>query len=139
MARLTYLIDNSAFMRAVRLAEVQKVVDPLVARRQIARCTMFEMEALWSARPKDYEAVATRLHAFPLVPTHQVDWDRAAEVMALLAGTGRHRSVPIPDLIVAAIAERAQLTVLHYDGAFDAIASVTGQPMEAVAPLGSVP
>jgi predicted nucleic acid-binding protein len=41
------------------------------------------------------------------------------------AASGRHR-VPIPDLLVAAAAEKGGLTVLHYDGAYDIIASVTG-------------
>jgi predicted nucleic acid-binding protein len=46
--------------------------------------------------------------------------------------------VPIPDLIVAAAAEEASLTVLHYDADFDQIAKVTGQPVEWVVPRGSV-
>ena len=43
------------------------------------------------------------------------------------------------DLLVAAAAERAGLTVLHYDQDFDLIAEVTGQPTEWVVPRGSVP
>ncbi len=40
--------------------------------------------------------------------------------------------------MVAAAAERAELTVLHYDADFDLIATVTGQEMEWVTPRGSV-
>lgn len=47
------------------------------------------------------------------------------------AKSGRHR-VPIPDLVIATAAERAGLTVLHYDADFDTIPSVTGQPAEWV-------
>jgi predicted nucleic acid-binding protein len=36
----------------------------------------------------------------------------------------------VPDLIIAATAELAGLTVLHRDKDFDLIASVTGQPAE---------
>jgi predicted nucleic acid-binding protein len=36
----------------------------------------------------------------------------------------------VPDLIIAATAELAGLTVLHFDKDFDLIASVTGQPAE---------
>lgn len=46
--------------------------------------------------------------------------------------------MPLPDLIVAAAAELAELPVLHYDHHFDVIAEVTGQPVRAIAPLGSL-
>jgi predicted nucleic acid-binding protein len=56
--------------------------------------------------------------------------DRAVEVLALLADRGQHRAQSIPDLIIAATAELAGLTVLHLDKDFDVIAQITGQPME---------
>ena len=76
--------------------------------------------------------------ALPVVPTHQADFDRAAEVMLLLADPGRHRSVGAADLVLAAVAERGELTVHHYDRDFEHIAAVTGQPVEPVAPLGTL-
>ncbi len=42
------------------------------------------------------------------------------------------------DLLIAACAEAAGLTLVHYDQDFDAIAAVTGQPMRWVAPQGSL-
>jgi predicted nucleic acid-binding protein len=36
----------------------------------------------------------------------------------------------VPDLIIAAAAELAGLTVLHFDKDFDLIAGITGQPVE---------
>jgi predicted nucleic acid-binding protein len=56
--------------------------------------------------------------------------DRAVQVLALLADRGRHRVPSIPDLITAATAELAGLTVLHLDKDFDLIAEITGQPVE---------
>ena len=56
--------------------------------------------------------------------------DRAVEVLTLLADRGQHRAPPIPDLIIAATAELAGLTVLHPDKGFEVIAQVTGQPVE---------
>ena len=41
------------------------------------------------------------------------------------------------DLLIAATAELHRRTVLHYDGNFDMIASLTGQPAEWVVPPGS--
>jgi predicted nucleic acid-binding protein len=52
--------------------------------------------------------------------------------MALLADRGQHRAPSIPDLIVAATAELAGLTILHLDKDFDIIASLTGQPLECI-------
>ncbi len=59
--------------------------------------------------------------------------DRAVAVQALLADLGRHRAPSVPDLIVAATAELAGLTVLHVDKDFDLIAEITGQAMERLA------
>jgi predicted nucleic acid-binding protein len=56
--------------------------------------------------------------------------DRAVEVLTLLADRGQHRAPSLPDLIIAAAAELAGLTVLHVDKDFDLIAEITGQPME---------
>jgi predicted nucleic acid-binding protein len=67
----------------------------------------------------------------------QADFDRAIEVMGALALRGRHR-VALPDLIIAAVAERGSLIVLHYDDDFERIAAVTGQVMEWVVPKGTV-
>ena len=50
--------------------------------------------------------------------------------MTLLADRGQHRAPSIPDLIIAATAELAGLTVLHLDKDFDLIAEITAQPME---------
>ena len=72
------------------------------------------------------------------MPLTEEIFDRAMDVQAELARSGRHRR-PIPDLIIAAAAESAGLTVLHYDADFDTIAEVTRQPVEWVVPRGSVP
>jgi predicted nucleic acid-binding protein len=56
--------------------------------------------------------------------------DRAVEVLTLLADRGQHRAPSVPDLIIAATAELAGLTVLHVGKGFDVIADVTGQPVE---------
>lgn len=59
--------------------------------------------------------------------------DRAGFVQKALADRGQHRAASIPDLIVAATAETAGLTVLHVDKDFDLIAAVTGQAAERLA------
>jgi predicted nucleic acid-binding protein len=44
-----------------------------------------------------------------------------------------HQCPSIPDLLIAATAESAGLTVLHLDKDFELIAEVTGQPIERLA------
>jgi predicted nucleic acid-binding protein len=56
--------------------------------------------------------------------------DRGLELQLLLAEQGQHRAPSIPDLIIAATAELAALTVLHLDKDFELIAALTGQPVE---------
>jgi predicted nucleic acid-binding protein len=56
--------------------------------------------------------------------------NRAVEIQAVLADRGQHRAPAIPDLIIAATAELAGLTILHLDKDFELIADVTGQPAE---------
>ena len=56
--------------------------------------------------------------------------DCAVEILALLADRGQHRAPSVPDLIIAATAELAGLTVLHLDKDFEVIAEISGQPIE---------
>ena len=56
--------------------------------------------------------------------------NRAVEVLTLLADRGQPRAPSIPDLLIAATAELAGLTVLHCDKDFDLIAAITGQPAQ---------
>ena len=67
-------------------------------------------------------------------------WRRATDVFEQLGAAGplHHRRVGIPDLLIAAAAELAELPVLHYDRDFEVIAALTGQPVRAIAPLGSL-
>jgi hypothetical protein len=51
-------------------------------------------------------------------------------VQSWLAQRGLHRAPSVPDLLVAATAELAGLTVLHQDKDFSLIAEFTGQPDE---------
>lgn len=56
--------------------------------------------------------------------------DRAMAVQVLPADRGQHRAPSVPDLLLAATGEFADLTLLHVDKDFELIAEVTGQPVE---------
>ena len=59
--------------------------------------------------------------------------NRALEVQMLLADRGQHRVPSIPDLLIAATAEKSGLTVLAADKDFDLIAGITSQPVDTLA------
>jgi predicted nucleic acid-binding protein len=65
-----------------------------------------------------------------LTPTIE---QHAEAVQLLLAERGQHRAPSVPDLLIAATAELAGLTVLHVDKDFELIADITGQPVERLA------
>lgn len=135
----TYLADKSALTRSDTRPEVRGVIEPLLLAGRIATCGIVDLELLYSApSPATYRDLAEVLQAMPRVPVTDGVVDRALEVQSLLAGQSQHRSVPLPDLLVAACAEAAGLTVLHYDSDYERIAKLTGQPMQWVVPRGSV-
>jgi predicted nucleic acid-binding protein len=119
---------------------VKQRLTPIIEGGEAATCAIIDLEVLYSARSHD-DIVRIRRRrnlAYQRVPLTEAIFDRALDVQTALAKAGKHR-LPIPDLIIAAAAERARLTVLHFDSDFDTIATITRQPMEWVVPRGSVP
>ena len=108
-------------------------------RGEIATCPPVLMELLWAARARaDFEDTVTSMSALPQFEADRPAWDRAVAVWTELVRRGRHRQARQPDLLVAAVAELAGVRVCHYDRHFDIIAEVTGQPVRAIAPLGTL-
>jgi predicted nucleic acid-binding protein len=120
-------------------AEVREALDLLLRAGEVATCGIVDLEALYSASsPAAYSATATALSEMPRASVNEECVVRALEIQALLAEHSQHRGVSVPDLLIAACAERAGLVVLHYDADYDRIAKVTGQPTRWVVPRGSV-
>lgn len=64
---------------------------------------------------------------------------RALEVQKLLAlQHPLHHRIAVPDLIIGAVAELSGAIVWHYDSDYERIARVTGQPIEWIAPRGTL-
>ena len=135
---MPYLIDKSALAR-MEDPRVQARLGPIIEAGEAATCAIIDLEVLYSTRNRsDHARTRTRRQlAYRHVALTEAIFRRAVEVQGLLAGRGRHR-LPIPDLIIAAAAEAAGMTVLHYDADFDTIAAVTRQRMEWVVPRGSL-
>jgi predicted nucleic acid-binding protein len=133
------LADTSAWTNRYRDPVVRTDFDGRVVAGEIAASPPVLMEMLWSARDaREFALIETNLTALPQLHVSLAAWERAVGVWRELLHRGRHRQVSRTDLVVAAVAELAGIVVCHYDRHFDVIAEVTGQPMRAIAPLGTL-
>jgi predicted nucleic acid-binding protein len=133
---LTHVVDTSVLTRLTK-STVRPVVGALLAAGQVARCALSDLEIGYAARNSDeWDALHRAVKQFQLVTVEAADFDRAAGVQRTLAAMSQ-RGRKVPDLLVAAAAERRGLIVLHYDRDFDMIGEVTGQATEWVVPAGT--
>ena len=137
---MTELIDTSALILGVRDPRVRGWLAEALAEDALAVCDLVALEYLMGARTADdYGRMEAALSGFATIPTLPDDWARVREVHRRLAaaGAGHQRAVRIPDLVIAAVAERVGLGVVHYDEDYDRIAAITGQPVRWVLPRGT--
>ncbi len=127
-----WLIDKSAIGR-LHLAVDADAWPDRIERGMVRISTVTRLEIGFSARSGDDHRA---LFAEPPITSMPVEYltpmieDRAVEIQSALAERGHHRAPSIPDILIAATAELAELTVLHIDEDFELIASFTGQPHE---------
>jgi len=134
---LTHLVDTSVLTR-LRTPAVRAVLEPLTAAGRIARAGISDLELGYPARTaEEWDAVHEASNVFTLIETEGRHFKRARQVQRVLASRSQ-RGRKIPDLLIAAAAEEAELIVLHYDADFDRIAAATGQPCQWVVPPGSI-
>lgn len=132
MAVENWLVDKSALGRLV-VSDRADVWATRIERGLVRIAVVTLLEVGYSARSAaDLRSGRSEppLSAMPVEYLTPSIEDRALEVQQLLADRGHHRAVAIPDLIVAATAELAGLTVLHVDKDFELVATLTGQPVE---------
>lgn len=132
MAMTEWLIDKSALVRLADSPDAERWAER-IERGLVRITTVTRLEVGYSARSgKDARSMLTSppVSAMPVEYLTPVIEDRAVQVQLLLAGQGQHRAPSIPDIIIAATAELAGLTVLHVDKDFELIATITGQPAE---------
>jgi predicted nucleic acid-binding protein len=125
-------MDTSALARLSRSPEVETWAER-IERGLVRLSTVTRLEIGYSARSGADLRAATRrppLASMPLEYQTPAIEDRAIEVQMRLAERGHHRAPSVADLIVAATAELAGLTVVHLDTDFELIAEITAQPLE---------
>ena len=133
------LFDTSALILAARQAKAGQILADALAADEVALSEPILIEYLNGARnAAEYERIDLALRATRMVETTPADWQQALDVHRKLArsGPGRQRSVRLPDLIIAAVAAREGLPVVHYDADYDRIAGITGQATRWVIPRG---
>ncbi len=135
-----YLVDTSALARMRHPAVAQQLV-PLIEAGLVASCPVIDMEVLFSTRtPAEYVRVREdRSRAYEHLAIDDRVWRRAEAVQAVLAQRSQLRSVGIPDLLIAAVADLHRIPVVHYDADFEHVAAVTEQDVRWVVPRGTVP
>jgi predicted nucleic acid-binding protein len=129
------LLDNSAWAR-LESAPIpgQRAVEIAVAFEEgrVAACLPFLLEAGYSARDaEDHGRLIDELLTLPLLRIDEGIEQRVIDVQRQLARAGHHRLPPV-DLILAAIADRHGIGVLHYDSDFDLLRSKTDLDFESV-------
>jgi hypothetical protein len=101
-----------------------------IERGLVRIATVTLLEVGYSARSADEHHAAISMPPVSLMPVEHLTpaaEDRAIEIQRLLAARGQHRAPSIPDLLIAAVAERARCAVLHVDKDFELISQITGQ------------
>ena len=137
MAVTGWLIDKSAYIRMqMTQAADADAWNARIERGLVRISTITRLEIGFSAQTGQGGRMIFQVPPLSLMPIERLTpsmEDRAWEVQMLLADRGQHREPSIPDLLIAATAEKVGLTVLAMDKDFDLIADVTGQPVEMLA------
>jgi predicted nucleic acid-binding protein len=127
-----WVIDKSALVRLDTSPDFD-LWGSRIERGLMRITSLTLLEVGYSARSAADLRLRTERPPIALMPVEYLTppvEDRAVDVQGLLAERGHHRAPSVPDLLLAAAAELADLTVLHVDKDFELIAEVTGQAME---------
>jgi len=134
------LFDTSALILAAQHPGAADRLRETIEADQLAVTDIVMVEYLNGARNlAEYDRFSWALDAAVRLRTEPEDWDRVLVVHRLLAasGAGHQRSVSMPDLVIAAVAERHGAELVHYDEDYDRVAAITGQQVRWVVARGS--
>ena len=135
-----FVADTSAWARAGRPG-LRREWERALERDQIVSCPIVQLELLYSSRDAEsFDAIAAGLAGIREAPVNRSVTRAATAAYRELAHRSPlfHRSVRLPDLLVAAAAADAGLGVLHYDADYDTLAEVLRFESRWLAPRGSL-
>jgi predicted nucleic acid-binding protein len=129
-----YLVDTSVLTRL----RDPGVAATVLALEDVRYSPISDLEYRFPAsNAREWDRLSEVLDGFQREPFPVEAIERADEVQRLLAAAGLNGR-KVPDLLIAAQAELAGLTVVHYDIDFDHIARISGQPTLWIARPGSL-
>ena len=134
----TFIADTSAWMRS---GQVRSRWETALERGQLATCPIVNLEVLYTAQNGTaYDRLAANLAQLRDVPITRSVTNAALRAQRDLAHIRPlfHRSVRLPDLLIAAAAQDAAIGVLHYDEDYDTLAGVLDFESRWIAPRGSL-
>ena len=136
----TFIADTSAWAHA-RDARVRSQFAAALRGAQIATTPIVSLELLYSTRDgASYDELAATLAQLRDVPITRAVTNSALRAQRELAHARPlfHRSVRLPDLLIAAAAADVAVGVLHYDEDYDVLATVLPFETRWIAPRGSL-
>lgn len=128
-----FLVDTSVWIWALRpdgVAAIRQRVGEILAERNGATTPMVLLELLSGARnEKEYRELLEELSALQQLPVSEAVWTRSYQSAFDL----RRRGVTAPstDVLIAAVAQEHQVTLLHADRHFDLIAEQADLTVES--------
>jgi predicted nucleic acid-binding protein len=120
-----FLLDKSAHELARRDPNARRTFETVAVTGVLATCAIVELEILYSARNLVDHARLKRYLRQQCVwlETSDDTLAGAVELQEAMLAAGMHRK-PIPDLIIASVAQAHGAVLVHYDRDFDDIAMV---------------
>lgn len=133
MTRREVLVDTSAWIDFfVRPASASKrTVDRLLDEDAVLLCGIVLAELLQGIKSaRELRAVRTHFDALPYAEVDRPSWELAGS----LSRTHRSRglTIPLTDMVIAALALRRDAAVLTLDPHFSAIDGLTIEPMHSI-------
>lgn len=126
---MSHLLHTSVITRVSHgkplVKEALKALMDSVGGANIARCAMTDLEYCFSAEnERQWDMRAKDLSVYGSVAVESTDFTTALDLQRELARVGLAQR-KAPDLIIAAVAIRKDMTLVHYDADFDHIAKVS--------------
>ena len=124
-----WLADKSALRKLPQSPDYSDWLNK-INRGQVLLSLPTQLEVAVSARDANHWPVLRSNLIEPLLAVNATPRSElvAVEIMDALIAANLHRTVPIPDVLVAAVAVVERLTVLHDDRDFERIQAVYGAP-----------
>ena len=121
----TFLVDTSAWLFALRKdanPEIKSRLDTLLREDIVLITGIIKLELLGGTRTREeFSRLKSRLDALPYVPMEEpLLWDVAYEMAFNLRRKGV--TIPYTDILIASVAIKEDITLLHADVHFDQIA-----------------